>query len=568
VNRVLVLEPTGTAWMFFSPVKSSTAFGRIGPGHHRFLAGLESRQIEYDLASERLLREHGGVKGSRLAAGGCEYDIVVIPPDVENLDGSTVPLLAGFLKGGGRVVSFSKAPDRVDGTASDAARKLAAEHAGRGWIEAKSVPSAAETLAPEGLRFEGLESSGRNLFHLRRRLEDGEVLFLANANLTESVSGRFLTRAKSVHEMDARTGEVRPYACTPGNGGVRVRFRLAPAGSLLLFLDPSVSEPVAEPKALEMRPIPALGPVSIRRSEPNALTLDYCDLETGGKRKTGMYFYTASFEIFKAHGFEENPWVSSSQYKTGILDRDKFGEGTGFTAAFHFQVDPSAATIPLRAAVERPWLWTVSVNGTALKPLKNQWWLDRSFGVFDLKGLVRPGDNTLSLDTHPMSIHAELEPVTLLGEFGLRSARHGWEITAPTALSPGAWKEQGLPFYAHGVTYAQSFDLRKGKHYSVRLGKWNGSVATVRVNGKEAGIVGWQPYEAEISDFVSDGENRVEVTVVGTLKNPLGPHHNVRDRGIVTPWSFKYAPEEQPAGEKYDLEKYGLFEPFAVVGQP
>jgi hypothetical protein len=44
----------------------------------------------------------------------------------------------------------------------------------------------------------------------------------------------------------------------------------------------------------------------------------------------------------------------------------------------------------------------------------------------------------------------------------------------------------------------------------------------------------------------------------------LGPHHNVTRRGIVTPWSFKTAPEIQPAGENYDLLDYGLMKDFEV----
>ena len=68
-----------------------------------------------------------------------------------------------------------------------------------------------------------------------------------------------------------------------------------------------------------------------------------------------------------------------------------------------------------------------------------------------------------------------------------------------------------------------------------------------------------------ITPFTRQGINRIEVTVYGTLKNLLGPHHNVTRRGIVTPWSFKYAPERQPSGDSYDLYDYGLFTDFSVL---
>ncbi|RLD97159.1 MAG: hypothetical protein DRJ13_12680, partial [Bacteroidetes bacterium] len=79
-----------------------------------------------------------------------------------------------------------------------------------------------------------------------------------------------------------------------------------------------------------------------------------------------------------------------------------------------------------------------------------------------------------------------------------------------------------------------------------------------------AGIIGWPPYELEITNNIVEGKNEISVIVYGSLKNLLGPHHNVRDRGIVTPWSFKYAPEKQPAGLDYDLDGYGLLDEFQV----
>ena len=61
------------------------------------------------------------------------------------------------------------------------------------------------------------------------------------------------------------------------------------------------------------------------------------------------------------------------------------------------------------------------------------------------------------------------------------------------------------------------------------------------------------------------GRNRVSVTVTGSLKNLIGPFHFVKSRGMVTPWSFKYAPEQQPSGKDYDIIDYGLFEDFRIM---
>jgi len=124
-----------------------------------------------------------------------------------------------------------------------------------------------------------------------------------------------------------------------------------------------------------------------------------------------------------------------------------------------------------------------------------------------------------------------------------------------------------LPFYSDRVAYAKTYRLAPEGKYSVKLGNWHGTVAEVRVNGKPAGIIGWPPYELDISQAVVAGENEIEVVVYGSLKNLLGPHHKVTRRGIVTPWSFKQAPDKQPAGKDYDLDGYGLFEDFEVIAR-
>ena len=86
------------------------------------------------------------------------------------------------------------------------------------------------------------------------------------------------------------------------------------------------------------------------------------------------------------------------------------------------------------------------------------------------------------------------------------------------------------------------------------------------MNGESSGIIGWEPYELDISDWIRNGRNEVEVKVTGSLKNLLGPHHNDPTYGLVTPWSFFYAPDHQPPGTAYHLVDYGLMEDFEIIG--
>ena len=216
--------------------------------------------------------------------------------------------------------------------------------------------------------------------------------------------------------------------------------------------------------------------------------------------------------------------------------------------------------------IEWPQLYTISCNGKQVDAVPGDWWLDRSFGVFNISDHIVPGKNVITIEADPMDIHAELEPVYLIGDFGVSSTQEGWLITAPQSLRIGSWKEMGLPFYAGSVAYKKSIQVEgQVTAHKVRLNKWHGSVAEVFVNGQSAGIIGWQPYELDITEWLKTGENEIEVSVTGSLKNLLGPHHNNPNVGLVTPWSFFFAPDHQPTGDQYHQLDYGLFEDFQII---
>jgi len=67
----------------------------------------------------------------------------------------------------------------------------------------------------------------------------------------------------------------------------------------------------------------------------------------------------------------------------------------------------------------------------------------------------------------------------------------------------------------------------------------------------------------DISDFIQDGENDVNIIVYGTLKNTLGPFHKNPPLGRAWPGSFREGAKlGYPPGSEYSVVAYGLFEDF------
>lgn len=107
VNRILILEPTTTAWMYQG---NEAKLKEIGDLFFKLLMALEAAQIEYDLGCEDVIARHGSVEGRQFRIGHRNDDVVVLPPHTENLDLRIADLGEQFLGAGGKVVCFGEPP--------------------------------------------------------------------------------------------------------------------------------------------------------------------------------------------------------------------------------------------------------------------------------------------------------------------------------------------------------------------------------------------------------------------------------------------------------------------------
>ncbi len=575
-NRILVLEPTTSAWMYAatnSPPHRFTGehprLNAIGDEFQNFVNFLEKYQVEYDLGSEDTMRNHGAVEGEALKVGLCRYDLVILPPGTENLNTSTVELLSRYLAGGGKVLAWTT-PTFVDGKASGDPAKLAARYSS-GWLNAGlgEGVEAIIRLIPPVLNFENADAITGTLFHHRRVLTGGQIVFLVNSSDRDASTGRFTVAGGAIEQWDPLTGEKSPYPFTRADNLLKVNFDLPPACSLLLCVSPVIATDVLPPKITET--ILKLGdPLSITRESPNVLTLDYCALILDGKKDLYRFFYEAQQKTFRHHGLNRNPWDSAVQYKTNILDLDRFPADSGFEAEYRFTVTPEVSRSELKAVVERPALFEVRHNGTLLAPKNGEWWLDKSFGVYDIGTTAIEGENILTLRSSPFTIFTELEPVYLLGNFRLESQERGYAIIGDSDMALGPWNTQGMPFYAEGVRYSRDYTISHpntgNRRYLVRFGEWKGSYAEVMINDKPAGIIAFRPFELDVTQYVSPGTNRIDIIVYGTLRNTLGPHHGNPPPGRARTNVFLVGAEDGcPPGSQYITFGYGLMDNFQLV---
>jgi hypothetical protein len=85
---------------------------------------------------------------------------------------------------------------------------------------------------------------------------------------------------------------------------------------------------------------------------------------------------------------------------------------------------------------------------------------------------------------------------------------------------------RGLPFFAGRVTLRQTVTLfaLRGRAM-LEIHNLRAALAHVRVNGQHTGTVAWPPHRVDVTSALRPGDNVIEIELVGTLRNLLGPHH-------------------------------------------
>jgi len=159
--------------------------------------------------------------------------------------------------------------------------------------------------------------------------------------------------------------------------------------------------------------------------------------------------------------------------------------------------------------------WRAWIDGREL-PFQNGEARVATSGVLAMRVELGPGD------------HGLIRPVRVK----LRAAE----------TSLGSWTDLNLEWYSGRAIYSRSFSLsRSCLEEDIRLELDLGRIAwfcEVWVNGRLAGTRIWPPYRLDITDYVKEGENRLQVVVANLLANRM--RWDIFDDVKGTKWNRKW----------------------------
>jgi hypothetical protein len=478
---------------------------------------LEAKHIPFHLGDEIIMERHARVEGNKLIIGEMEYTTVVLPEYITFLP-NTERLLDEFRKNGGIITTV-------------------------------------DALTPSDI------IDNENITYTYREFDGFTAHYFVNSH--DSTQPAKISRGS--YAIDIITGE-RVDFCG--------KHIFAPYESIIVIDDGTPCAPEREEKTL--LPLDTSGKWSIVGSTHNSLTLDRCDYWFDGKLVgENAYVMDVGLEAYEL----ERPVDLKCRFKANI------------------------ANVPetLYLVCETPEIFKIEVNGIEIDKRECGYFRDKAFRMIDVQKYARVGENVIDMslrfapdpkiygqiklaeqhasEMNKFKYEIEIESVYLVGDFAVECDGEFENIEHDAVFFDGKFtvaaprkcaeiknlERQGYTFFAGSITFSRKYNLDR-TDYKIVLDKKGVNAIKIKVNGKDVRTVLWAPYEVDLSDYLTVGENTVEITVVNSLRNLLGPHHlQYGEDLLVRPLSFYRKTclwnfgSPEPFTDKYCFVETGIF---------
>jgi hypothetical protein len=531
IRDVAVIHPIESAWgVFYAGVREP--LDQLDSRLDSVQRWLLAEHFDFDYVDEDILSRHGSIKDGRLVVAKAEYKAVVVPPMI-TMRKSTLATLEKFMESGGSLIFVQPIPDFVDAEISDEVSKLAgkAVQVSLDRNELSELLRKVDDIKRVSITTKDGKEFDDSLYMLRYDKDnDRYITFICHTKQSEP-SGELRVKIPGkgqVQEWDAQTGEVFLVKAEETHDGVIINTELPGCGSRIFVVDsdPDTNIKVRkEYKKVKSEEI-LLDEWPILRDEPNAFPLDVAEYSIdSGEWQGPLEILKLDRAVRDAAGLRHRggqmvqPWAQTTPPEA---------KSVSVALRYHFNVEILPVG-PCHLVIEEPEKYQILLNGHELKADEDEgWWIDNSFRRIRVASwILKKGANELILKTEYGPTHG-FEALYFTGEFGMRWNGSRAVITElPKTLKLGNWVNQGFACYSGAITYITDIQPPNGDNQSLflELPQWEGVLVKVRVNGELAGAIPWHPYEVDITETLRPGNNRLEIEVMSSRRNLLGPLH-------------------------------------------
>ncbi|OGS22399.1 MAG: hypothetical protein A2252_02315 [Elusimicrobia bacterium RIFOXYA2_FULL_39_19] len=565
VSDILVIHPIESGYALFKPgpkrITKNEVIDKINNKFSELTKQILANHYSLDFGDESQLAKYAKVERingkTYFTLGKMSYSLIILP-GLLNIRKSTLELLKKFLDFGGKVVSIASLPDLVDGEQN---KQVVREYLSKMLItEEKNIIKIIEELAPGKIliKNKGGEELAEILCNRKIINENTEVYFLANTNRNKDYKADIKIKGEGHLECwDGFSGKMYAVPVKKEKGCLLTNMDFSAAGSRLLVLTKEKRNLEIVKSGESSKLLTGLkNNWRLERKEPNSLSLDMCSYKLDNDKN----------------------WSKATPVITLQHQLEKEARVRKVVLRYSFKTDFTRLPDNLALVFEQPEIFGIKINDKPAHYKDTGWWIDKSFKKLAVAGYIKPrGTNIIELNckfippVKPKTIiyikeGVELESVYITGDFAVKgkfkTAQDGYLgegfvlENEKNAVNKKDFVLSGYPFYAGSMKLRQDFDIKSlnGKRIILKIVKFNAAVAGVKINNREAGFVFLPPYEIDITKLVEKGSNSIEIELVNTLRNLLGPHHH---SSVTSEW---VGPDEFEQNE-YWIDKY-TFVPF------
>jgi hypothetical protein len=464
-----------------------------------------------DVTAEVVLTKMSAKDGRLVLAGGMSYRMLVLP-EATRMTPALLKKVAELAAAGAVIVGPArpvKAPGLTDYPNCDAEVGRLAEEL---WGQGKVLTGKTAEAALAGAGVEKDFSGPQYVRWIHRSVEGAEIYFVASKSpQPREATLSFRVTGLRPEFWRPETGEIEPAAVYEQVGGVtRLPISFEPSGSVFVVFRKSdeALNPVVG-VALDGKPIiPAPEPEAVVHIEKAVY-----GVPGDAKRSRDVKAKLQAIVDGGESSFNVSRLASGDDPAYGVvktLEADYTIGGMSYTI---IGKDPDTISFPIAPGKEP----VAKATGNGEGGLRLEAWQDGVYQLTTAAGLV--------LKARAEGLPAPLE---VGGPWDVRFPPK-WgapdKVTLDKLISWSEHADPGVKYFSGTATYAKTVSVPrelpgKGRRIYLDLGRVQ-VMATVKLNGKDLGILWKAPYRVDVTDALKAGDNTLEIGVTNLWINRM-----------------------------------------------
>lgn len=541
---VLVLHGIQSAYIVYNP-DNLDAVDKRSDRFDKIVTEISAKFIPHHYGDEIIINRYGSVQDNRINIGKCQYKAVVLP-ELINITANTLKLLYEFALNGGRIYAVGLKPSFCDGEKTQELEKL---------NEFITLLRDVDQLKNNVLDLCLVnEKENSNNFGLCIKNSDNEkqICYIVNYKPEQVFKTFEFDGDKNLKLLDIKNGNKTDLPCVYANGKTLCELSFAPYESRIIILENGKKEIIKkEEKQVNIK---LKNEFEISKRSKNAITLDCC-----------------------RYRIDRGPWqekiaVIKLQDMLLALKKECFTE-----LKFDFEIYEEFDFSSLELCMETPEIFDICINQKQFKFNDCGEFFDSSVRKCNISKYVKVGKNEILLsckfyqkpkvysvlfdkgvhecERNKLTLDTELESIYIVGDFAVdmigeysfgerRCIHSGQEFLLKkhnNAVDISKITQSGYWFFSGEMLLSQKIQLKKQENvqYFVSLKKLNSPAAKLYINRKPAGKFAFAPFKLNVTEFLKNGENLIEIELYSGNRNLLGPHHKpIGETHYVGPSTF------------------------------